>query len=109
MTATATDLERRAAELDAADSLRALGERFVPADVTAYLDGNSLGRPPRDAAERMERFVRETWGGRLIRGWDEGWMVEPQRLGDELGRVVLGAAPGQTVLGDSTSVLEERV
>src|SRR4051795_13469196 len=56
MTATATDLERRAAELDASDPLRALGERFVASDVAAYLDGNSLGRPPRDAPARIERF-----------------------------------------------------
>src|SRR3954449_2219765 len=105
MTATATDLERRAAELDAADPLRALGARFVDAGVTASLDGNSLGRPPRDAAARMERFVRETWGGRLIRGWDEGWLEWPEVLGDRLGRIALGAAPGQVLVADSTSVM----
>src|SRR4051812_8679595 len=107
MTATATDLERRAAELDAADPLRALRERFADADadVPAYLDGNSLGRPPRDAAARMEAFVREAWGGRLIRGWDEGWLEWGEELGDRLGRIVLGAAPGQVVVADSTTVM----
>src|SRR4051794_20663712 len=107
MTATATHLERRAAELDAADPLRALRERFADADadVAAYLDGNSLGRPPRDAATRIERFVREAWGGRLIRGWDEGWLEWPEVLGDRLGRIALGAAPGQVLVADSTSVM----
>src|SRR4051794_12202627 len=105
MTTTATDLERRAAELDAADPLRALGERFVATDVAAYLDGNSLGRPPRDAPARIERFVREAWGGRLIRGWDEGWLEWPEVVGDRLGRVALGAAPGQVLVADSTSVM----
>src|SRR4051812_26340212 len=105
MTATATDLGRRAAELDALDPLRALGERFVETDVPAYLDGNSLGRPPRDAAARMESFVREAWGGRLIRGWDEGWIEWGQELGDRLGRIALGAAPGQVLVADSTTVM----
>src|SRR3954471_20100850 len=105
MTTTATDLERRAAELDAADPLRALGERFVASDVAAYLDGNSLGRPPRDAPARIERFVREAWGGRLIRGWDEGWLEWPEVVGDRLGGIALGAAPGQVLVADSTSVM----
>src|SRR3954464_9772003 len=102
-------LERRAAELDAADPLRGLLDRFVDRDVDegvlAYLDGNSLGRPTRTTAERLERFVREAWGGRLIRGWYEGWMGWPLELGDRLGRVCLGAAPGQIVVADSTSVM----
>ncbi len=99
--------EARAHELDAADPLADVRDAFLPPDpgVVAYLDGNSLGRPPRVAAEALERFVGEEWGGRLIRGWDEGWMELPTALGDRLGRTVLGAAPGQVVLGDSTSVL----
>jgi kynureninase len=105
MTATTTTFERRAAELDAADPLRTLRDRFVETDVAAYLDGNSLGRPPRDAPERMERFVRETWGGRLIRGWDEGWLEWPEVVGDRLGRIALGAAPGQVLVADSTTVI----
>jgi kynureninase len=96
----------RAAALDAADPIAHVRSRFVAEpEVAAYLDGNSLGRPLVRSAERLGDFVRDAWGGRLIRGWDEGWMEAPERLGDELGRVVLGAAPGQTVVGDSTSVL----
>src|SRR3954466_10418030 len=102
-------LERRAADLDAADPLRGLLDRFVDRDadegVLAYLDGNSLGRPTRATAERIERFVREAWGGRLIRGWYEGWMDWPLALGDRPGRVCLGAAPGQLVWAGSTSVM----
>ena len=95
-----------AADLDAADPLAGFRERFVPSPgLVAYLDGNSLGRPLIASADRIERLVREEWAGRLIRGWDEGWLDLPLRLGDELGRVALGAAPGQTVFGDSTTVL----
>ncbi|WBU38334.1 kynureninase [Homoserinibacter sp. YIM 151385] len=97
-----------AAELDAADPLASLRERFIDpgsARLTAYLDGNSLGRPLRATLERMPRFIAEEWGGRLIRGWDEGWLELPLVLGDRIGEVALGAAAGQTVVADSTSVL----
>ncbi|MDF9716006.1 aminotransferase class V-fold PLP-dependent enzyme [Nocardioides sp. ChNu-153] len=94
------------AALDRADPLAAYRERFVGAGTSlVYLDGNSLGRPLRTTVERMASFVEAEWGGRLIRGWDEGWFDLPLTLGDELGRVVLGAAPGQTVVGDATTVL----
>ncbi|MDP9027328.1 MAG: aminotransferase class V-fold PLP-dependent enzyme, partial [Actinomycetota bacterium] len=99
-----------AATLDAADPLAAFRDRFVPAPgVAAYLDGNSLGRPLTASVDRVETFLREQWGARLIRGWDEGWLDLPVRIGDELGRVTLGAASGQTVIGDSTTVLLYKV
>ncbi len=95
-----------AAGLDAADPLASYRDRFVGADSSlVYFDGNSLGRPLAVTADRLSRFVTEEWGGRLIRGWDEGWFDLPETLGDELGRVALGAAPGQVVIGDSTTVL----
>ncbi|MET4077046.1 kynureninase [Janibacter sp. UYMM211] len=104
------DLRTRAAELDASDPLRETRDLFVPAGggddvVTAYLDGNSLGRPLRATAQRLEDLVRRDWGTRLIRSWDERWMELPTRLGDRLGEVCLGAAAGQTVVADSTTVL----
>jgi kynureninase len=94
------------AELDAADPLAQYRERFEPsADLVAYLDGNSLGRPLMASIEGTAAFVREQWAGRLIRGWDEGWLDLPLTVGDELGRAALGAAPGQVAIGDSTTVL----
>jgi kynureninase len=91
--------------LDAADPLAPFRDRFViDDDLVAYLDGNSLGRLPRATLERLTAFVREEWGGRLIRGWAESWVELPVTVGDELGVALLGAAPGQTVIADSTSV-----
>jgi kynureninase len=98
----------RAAELDANDPLRGHRDRFLTGpddDVLAYLDGNSLGRPLQASAERIENFVRTSWAGRLIRGWDEDWLDLPLRIGDRIGAVTLGAAAGQTVVADSTTVL----
>ena len=95
-----------AAALDAADPLAQHRAAFVGAETSLiYFDGNSLGRPPRATAERLARFVEDEWGGRLIRGWDESWMQLPFEIGDRIGAVALGAAAGQTVIGDSTTVL----
>jgi kynureninase len=92
--------------LDDADPLAPLRERFIGTDSPlVYLDGNSLGRPLKVTRDRLPRFVEEEWGGRLIRGWDETWFDLPLVLGDRLGRVCLGAAPGQVAVGDSTTVL----
>jgi len=100
------ELVEEAFRLDEVDPLAPYREEFVVAeDVVAYLDGNSLGRPLKVTGERLSHFVDAEWGGRLIRGWDELWMEQPVRLGDTLGRVALGAAPGQTVIGDSTTVM----
>lgn len=95
-----------AAELDRSDRLAAFRDEFVHADgVAAYLDGNSLGRPLLATRRRLAEFVDVEWGERLIRSWDETWLRRPVELGDDLGRVVLGAGPGQTIVADSTSVL----
>lgn len=100
------DLAARARQLDADDPLAAFRDAFEPAsEVLSYLDGNSLGRPTRDAADRLRDFTADQWGGRLIRGWDEGWFEKPLTVGDRVGRAALGAAPGQTFIGESTTVV----
>jgi len=95
-----------AAPLDAADPLASFVDRFVSAgDVVSYLDGNSLGRPVAATSARLAGFVEDAWGTRLIRSWDERWMALPTELGDRIAAACLGAAPGQTVVADSTTVL----
>jgi kynureninase len=93
-----------AAALDEADPLRSFRDRFVIDDELVYLDGNSLGRLPRATLDRLARVAAVEWGQRLVRAWEEGWMELPLAIGDGLGRAVLGAGPGQVVVGDSTTV-----
>jgi kynureninase len=102
------DLLERARALDAADPLAAYRDEFITPDgfdVVSYLDGNSLGRPLRATAGLLDAFVRRQWAGRLIRGWTDEWLDWPTVLGDRLGAVALGAAAGQVVVADSTTVL----
>lgn len=95
-----------ARRMDRADGLAHYRKRFAGADTDlVYFDGNSLGRPPVSAIERVERFLREDWGRRLIRGWDESWLQLPTEIGDRIGRAVIEAKAGQTIIGDSTTVL----
>ncbi|GGM98677.1 kynureninase [Lentzea pudingi] len=78
-------------------------ELFDIPEGVIYLDGNSLGALPKHVAARMQEVISHQWGTRLIRSWSEGWWEAPQRIGDRIGRLI-GAAEGQVVVGDSTSV-----
>ncbi|MFF8451756.1 kynureninase [Streptomyces leeuwenhoekii] len=98
-----SDLMRKAGELDAADPLGGLRDRFVLDDVV-YLDGNSLGALPANVPAAVDDVVRRQWGELRIRSWEEsGWWTAPERIGDRIAPLV-GAAAGQIVVGDSTSV-----
>lgn len=101
------DLLADAADRDRTDPLAEARDLFVPSatPLVAYLDGNSLGRPLTATRERLTALIDGAWGTRLIRSWDEQWMDLPFTLGDALGTACLGAAPGQTAIGDSTTVL----
>lgn len=94
---------RTAAELDAADPLRAYRDEFVITDPdVCYLDGNSLGRLPKRTVDIVHRYLTEEWGSELVTGWSH-WIDEAQRVGDLIGRVALGAKAGQTLAVDTTS------
>ncbi len=78
--------------------------RFLDLDPTLnYLKGNSLGRLPIEAESRVGSLVRDEWGGRLVRGWNEGWYDLPQRLGAKIASLI-GAKPHEVLVCDSTSV-----
>jgi kynureninase len=68
-----------------------------------YLDGNSLGPPAPGTAGALAALV-EQWDRSLIGGWNEGWWDLPVIVGDRIAPL-LGAGPGQVVVGDSTTVL----
>lgn len=88
--------------LDRADPLAGFREEFdVPAGGAIYMDGNSLGRPPRSVIAEVGRAVEE-WRTTLVGGW-ASWVDLPEVVGDRLGRL-LGAAPGQVLACDSTTV-----
>ena len=69
-----------------------------------YLDGNSLGPLPLAARERTSHLLSDEWGEMLIHGWnDAGWMEQPGRLGDRIGRLI-GAPSGTVAMGDTLSI-----
>jgi len=68
-----------------------------------YLSGHSLGRMPEATRDRLRHAMEVEWGERLLGGWDQ-WISLARRAGDVLATGVLGVAPGEVVLSDSTSV-----
>ena len=99
-------LDRATAEaLDDADELAGFRERFVGTDDDRliYLDGNSLGRLPRETPAAVARVVEQQWGEGLVGSWST-WIGDATRVGDQLAAGVLGAGPGEVLVGDSTTV-----
>ncbi|MBN8926275.1 MAG: kynureninase [Rhodospirillales bacterium 69-11] len=92
------------AALDAADPLAGFRDRFTLPEGVIYLDGNSLGALPRATPARVAEVVAQEWGQSLIRAWNaHGWIDLGVRVGEKIGRLI-GAAPGSTVVADSTSI-----
>jgi kynureninase len=93
-----------ALELDQNDPLAHFKSRFVITDPDlCYLDGNSLGRLPHETIKAVNDFLTHEWGREVVTGWGH-WVDEAQPAGDLLGRAVLGAAAGQVLVCDTTSV-----
>jgi kynureninase len=89
---------------DATDPLRGLRAHFTLPEGLIYLDGNSLGALPRNAAARAAQVVEQEWGQGLIRSWnDAGWFAMPQRVGGRIAPLI-GAQSAEVVVTDSTSV-----
>ncbi len=92
------------ADKDAADPLAPFRNEFALPEGVVYLDGNSLGALPKAVAAQLQSVVTKEWGSDLIRSWTKNdWIGLPARLGDKIGDLI-GAARGQVVAADSTSV-----
>ena len=94
----------QAIALDQEDPLKDFRKRFVITDPdTCYLDGNSLGRLPHETVKAINDFLHDEWGREVVVGWSH-WIDEAQHTGDLIGRSALGAASGQVLACDTTSV-----
>jgi kynureninase len=102
---TTIPADRSVAEsLDAADPLAGFRDHFERDDPSLiYLDGNSLGPLPRATRARIAEVVSREWGAGLVRSWHR-WIELPAGTGDMLGEHLAGAAPGQVLVCDSTTV-----
>ena len=93
-----------ALELDRKDPLAPFKSQFVIGDPEmCYLDGNSLGRLPKATITAINDFMTKEWGPEVVTGWSH-WVDEAQPTGDLLGEAALGAAAGQVLVCDTTSV-----
>ena len=92
------------AKLDQHDPLRSTRDAFLLPGGVIYLDGNSLGPVPKAALRELKIAAEQEWGEDLIGSWNRaGWFDLPRTLGDRIARLI-GAAPGETVVTDTTSV-----
>jgi kynureninase len=98
-------LSRAEAEaMDAADPLARFRAAFDLPEGVIYLDGNSLGPPPRATAARLAEVVGREWGRDLITSWNlNGWMDAPLRVGAKIAALI-GAGPSEVAVADSTTV-----
>jgi kynureninase len=90
--------------LDAADPIARARDRFALPEGIVYLDGNSLGPPPREVFERIAEVLRDEWSSDLVRSWtSHGWIELPERVAGAIATLI-GADQIEVTVADSTSV-----
>jgi len=90
--------------IDAADPIAVGRERFALPEGVIYLDGNSLGPPPRSVFNRIDEVLHREWGSDLVRSWtSHGWIDLPDRVAAAIAGLI-GADPSEVAVADSTSV-----
>ncbi len=93
-----------ALDLDSQDPLAKYRSEFVNnTPEICYLDGNSLGRLPKATIKAVNDFMVNEWANEVVEGWGH-WIDEAQPVGNLIGRAALGAAEGQVLACDTTSV-----
>lgn len=77
------------------------GEFPILAHAT-YLVSNSLGAMPRGVYDSLRAYA-DTWAGRGVRAWSEGWWEMNVEVGDRIGALI-GAAPGTVSIHPNVSL-----
>ena len=98
-------LTREACEaLDQKDPLKDTRDLFALPEGVIYLDGNSLGVPPKAALARLREAAETEWAVGLIRSWnDAGWMDLPLTLGAKLARL-MGVKASEVIAVDTVTI-----
>ena len=106
MTISTLEGARRA---DSNDPLRDYRSNFELPKGVIYLDGNSLGPPPRNALDRLQRTAQHEWREGLITSWNQvkgskaGWIDLPKQAGAKIAAII-GADERDVIVADSVSV-----
>ena len=95
---------------DQRDPLAKFRDAFVIDDPNLiYLDGNSLGRLPKQSVAVMRDAVEEAWGKRLIRIWNDGWVHTPVRSGARIAPLYTTFEEIYRALDRMRGIVEEKI
>jgi kynureninase len=92
-----------AQELDTTDSLAPFRNCFHHNVNEIYLDGNSLGKQPKQVKEVLNQVVDNQWAQQLISSWNAHWLALPKRISAKLAQL-LKVSQEEVIVGESTSV-----
>jgi|TARA_B110000914_G_scaffold24944_1_gene18707 kynureninase len=97
------NLHSIALENDKNDSLSNFKKRFFNNENEIYLDGNSLGKLPLETISELNNTIKNQWGKKLIRSWNEHWLDLNDRVNLKMSKLI-NADPNEVLVGESTSV-----
>jgi kynureninase len=71
---------------------------------TTYMISNSLGAMPREVYDEMRAYA-DSWAGRGVRAWEEGWWDMAVGVGDKIAPLI-GAGPGEISLHQNVTLTQ---
>ncbi len=86
------------------DPLLQWRDEFPILQHTNYLISNSLGAMPRAVYDSLRAYA-DTWAGRGIRAWGEGWWDMNIEVGNQVGAII-GAPPGSVSIHQNISIAQ---
>ena len=89
--------------LDSNDSIAHFRKEFIHMDNEIYMDGNSLGKLPKETEKKLNDVLKNQWGKRLIRSWNENWLDLPKKIAEKYSKL-LNVENDEITIGESTSV-----